>query len=63
MSTTVRYTRRSAADATRRSPAARRGNRPTSHGSRCRCVRTDGTSPTNLRRLAPLRDGVEGIID
>jgi hypothetical protein len=58
MSTTVRYARppNTGHDAPARSAAP-------GHGNRCRCVRTNGTTRTSLRHLAPLLDGVEGIID
>jgi hypothetical protein len=37
--------------------------RPADAGSRCRCIATNGASTASLRHLAPIRDGVDGVID
>jgi hypothetical protein len=50
-------------DASGRSPAPARQSGHARTGNPCTCVCTDGTTTTRLRHLAPLRNGVEGIID
>jgi hypothetical protein len=59
--TTTRYARPPNAD--RGTPARVRRVRPADAGSRCRCIATNGTSTASLRHLAPIRDGVDGVID
>jgi hypothetical protein len=61
MNTTARYARQTNIGL-EALPTPRRGNRPGRYGDGCTCVCT-GSTTTKLRQLAPIRDGVDGIID
>jgi hypothetical protein len=61
MNTTARYTRPTNIGL-EALPTPRRDNRRARYGNRRTCV-CSGSTTTKLRQLAPIRDGVEGIID
>ena len=60
LNSTIRSNRR---DERERPAPAHRTKRRSTASSRCACVQSDGTPAAGLTHLAPLRDGVDGIID